>query len=96
MGFAAALIIFVFVYYVIHSGIFASIEVDTREPKTGRMVVGYKTGRGAYKNAGELFTDAVSVLPKRNCIGIYYDDPEAVPENELRYAVGVILAKGTT
>ena len=25
-------------------------------------------------------------------IGVYYDDPESVPEAELRYAVGVVLA----
>ena len=29
------------------------------------------------------------------CIGIYYDDPEAVAPSDLRYAVGVILASGS-
>ena len=27
-------------------------------------------------------------------IGLYYDDPESVPENELRFAVGAVLSKG--
>ena len=27
-------------------------------------------------------------------IGLYYDDPESVPEDELRYAVGAVLSKG--
>ena len=27
-------------------------------------------------------------------IGLYYDDPESVPEEELRYAVGAVLSKG--
>ena len=27
-------------------------------------------------------------------IGLYYDDPESVPEDELRYAVGAVMSKG--
>ena len=27
-------------------------------------------------------------------IGLYYDDPESVPETELRFAVGAVLSKG--
>ena len=27
-------------------------------------------------------------------IGLYYDDPESVPENELRFAVGAVLSTG--
>jgi DNA gyrase inhibitor GyrI len=27
-------------------------------------------------------------------IGLYYDDPESVPEDELRFAVGAVLSKG--
>jgi len=34
------------------------------------------------------------LLPNRTTMGIYYDDPEAVPQEELRYAVGSILAEG--
>jgi DNA gyrase inhibitor GyrI len=26
-------------------------------------------------------------------IGIYYDDPETVPEDQLRFAVGVVIAQ---
>ena len=26
-------------------------------------------------------------------IGVYYDDPESVPEEELRFAVGVVVAQ---
>ena len=29
-------------------------------------------------------------------IGLYYDDPESVPEDELRYAVGAVISKGKT
>ena len=27
-------------------------------------------------------------------IGLYYDDPESVPEDELRFAVGAVMSKG--
>ena len=27
-------------------------------------------------------------------VGLYYDDPESVPENELRFAVGAVLSTG--
>ena len=27
-------------------------------------------------------------------IGLYYDDPESVPENELRFAIGAVLSTG--
>ena len=59
------------------------------------MVVAYKSARGPYKGAGEIFTDIYSIMmnPDRDQIGIYYDDPDAVAANDLRYAVGVILGK---
>ena len=94
IGFAFALIVIVMVYYVIHSGLFSTIEVDTRNPKTGKMMVAYKTGRGSYRSGDKLFSDACSIVMKRKHIIIYYDDPQAVPEDEVRYAVGTILAEG--
>ena len=27
-------------------------------------------------------------------IGLYYDDPESIPENELRFAIGTVLSSG--
>ena len=27
-------------------------------------------------------------------IGLYYDDPESVPEDELRFAVGAVISRG--
>ena len=50
---------------------------------------------GPYNGAGELFTDICSIVFNRDHIGIYYDDPDAVPASDLRYAVGVILATGS-
>jgi DNA gyrase inhibitor GyrI len=42
---------------------------------------------------GELFRECEKLLPKRMLIGVYYDDPETVPEEKLCYAVGVIMAQ---
>jgi len=78
--------------YLIVSGLFAKIEIKTGESKYGPMVIAYKTQVGPYKQAGQLFTDSYCLLPHRVQIGIYYDDPEAVPENELRFAVGPVLS----
>ena len=80
--------------YIIQSGLLAKIEVKTMEPERGPMVVAYKTGTGPYSGAGEIFTDVCSLILTREHIGIYYDDPEAVGPQDLRYAVGVILAEG--
>ncbi len=38
-----------------------------------------------------MFTEAFSLLPANKTLGIYYDDPESVPESDLRYAVGSIV-----
>lgn len=97
MAFALVLVILCSVFYIVQSGLFAKIEVKTVEPKDGSMVVAYKSARGPYKGAGEIFTDIYSIMmnPDRDQIGIYYDDPDAVAANDLRYAVGVILASGT-
>lgn len=68
-------------------------------PLNGQRVL-YKTGRGAYSEAG--FT--ISRLPSQlayfhpsakhlSLIGFYYDDPAVVPSEKLRYALGVILPK---
>jgi len=80
--------------YLGYSGLFTSITVSTTEPDTGAMTLAYKTMTGPYKDAGELFTESYCLLPHREQLGIYYDDPEAVPASELRCAVGPVLAKG--
>jgi len=93
-GFVILLVVFLvtLVGFLVVSGLFTSVEVKTKEPLYGPMVIAYKTEIGPYRNAGELYTESHCLLPDREQIGIYYDDPEAVPENELRYAVGPILS----
>ncbi len=81
--------------YIIYSGLFASIEVSSREPCYGDLTMAYKTGRGPYKNVGAIFTETYSLFPSNRCLGIYYDDPDGgTPAADLRYAVGTILAEG--
>ena len=85
MAFALVLVILCSVFYIVQSGLFAKIEVKTVEPKDGSMVVAYKSARGPYKGAGEIFTDIYSIMmnPDRDQIGIYYDDPDAVAPDDL-------------
>lgn len=80
--------------YLCYSGLFTSITVSTLEPDTGPITLAYKTQTGPYKEAGDLFTESYCLLPDREQLGIYYDDPEAMPASELRCAVGPVLAKG--
>ncbi|XP_023336458.1 testis-expressed protein 264 [Eurytemora carolleeae] len=93
LGLLASLV-FTILLYLIVSGLFSSINIETKEFKYGPMVIAYKTRTGAYKQAGELFTESYCLVPTREQIGIYYDDPETVPESDLRFAVGPILSHG--
>ena len=95
IGAALLLIFLIAIAYIVQSGLLDAIQVKTTQPKRGSMMIAYKTGKGPYKGAGELFTEACCLVLNRDHIGIYYDDPEAVPEADLRYAVGVILSTGS-
>lgn len=65
-------------YLFVYSGLFSPISIDTRSPPFGGLHIAYKFARGAYKNAGHLFTEAHSLVPELKTIGVYYDDPEMV------------------
>lgn len=92
--FSLALLLFC---YLMNSGVFRTVQVDTKAAPYGEMTIAYKTGKGAYKNTALVHSESLRDLQLPDSIhhphiGIYYDDPEAVPEAELRYAVGVVLA----
>lgn len=87
-------LLFTIVAYIVYSGLLAPVEVSALSPPFEPSVFAYKTGKGAYKNAGEIFTNSFCLSPNRRTMGIYYDDPDTVPENDLRFAVGSILAEG--
>jgi len=89
------LVFFISVAYLfVYSGLFSPIEIRTQRPPFGSLHVAYKFARGAYKNAGHLFTEAHSLIPELKTIGVYYDDPQQVNTADLRYCVGVILSEG--
>lgn len=80
--------------YLLYSGLFTTVTVSSGETEYGPMVVAYKTLVGPYKACGEIFTESFCLLPDREQLGIYYDDPEGVAGSQLRSAVGPILARG--
>ena len=87
------LLLTIFVY-LLYSGLFYSVTVSTSDTKYGPMTFAYKTHKGPYKNVGDIFTESYILVPDREQLGIYYDDPEGVSPDELRAAVGPILAYG--
>ena len=80
--------------YLSYSGLWSSVMVSTCETEYGPLTMAYKTAIGPYKNCGDIFTESFCLLPDREQIGIYYDDPEGMPASELRCAIGPVLAKG--
>ena len=89
------LLLLLLLLYVCYSGALHPITVRTLEPTTGPLTLAYKTLVGPYSGAGRLYSEAYSLLPHRQQLGIYYDDPASgQEEHELRCAVGPLLALG--
>mgnify|MGYP001097821425 CR=1 FL=1 len=86
-----ALLLLTIFAYLVYSGLTAHVQIDTKEPDFDGFVVAYKTGQGPYSTAGDLYTSAFSLLPHRQMVGLYYDDPDDTAPQDLRYAVGSIL-----
>lgn len=49
---------------------------------------------GPYGDTGQLFTESCSISPKLRSIAVYYDNPQTVPPEKCRCAVGSILSEG--
>jgi hypothetical protein len=47
-------LLIVLLAYLTYSGLFKQIEISTREPTHGDLTICYKTGRGPYKNTGDI------------------------------------------
>jgi len=90
---ATIVLLMTLLLFLVTAGLFTSIQIKTTDSKLGPMVVAYKTSVGPYKKAADLYTESWSLLPTREQIGLYYDDPQETPVNELRCAVGPILGK---
>ncbi|XP_076012550.1 testis-expressed protein 264 homolog [Genypterus blacodes] len=80
--------------FVLYSGFLSEIYVQTGLPPIKNITFAYKFKQGPYKKCGQLFKESLSIGPKLTCIGIFYDDPKKVSEEECRYAVGSILSEG--
>ena len=93
VGLAVTLVLTVF-FYLVYSGLLYTVTVSTSDTKYGPITFAYKTHTGPYKNVGEFFTESFCLVPEREQLGIYYDDPEGVSPDQLRAAVGPILAYG--
>lgn len=72
------IIIFSVLIYAIVSGLLEPILVKTIEKYSCEGFFIYKTYVGDYSNAGPYFTEANSINPNLQKIGIYYDDPKRV------------------
>nr|CAB3266910.1 testis-expressed sequence 264 protein-like [Phallusia mammillata] len=75
-------------------GLTGSVEVSVGKPVVKNLWIAYKPHKGPYNKCGHHFTEAVSILPGKTCIGVFYDDIDKTKSDDLRYVVGVILAEG--
>ena len=74
------------VFFCVHSGLLHDVDVSAGKPPVGSIseadqphVIAYKFDRGRYRDAGHLFTELCSLLPRPAItLGLYFDDPEKV------------------
>ncbi|CAK8681024.1 unnamed protein product [Clavelina lepadiformis] len=84
------------VFLLSYLGILGRVNVTVGKPIIKNVWIAYKPQKGPYQDCGPHFTEACSLRPDLPCIGIYYDDPETVPKEDLRYIVGLILSEAET
>lgn len=82
-----------------HKGDYPMYPVDIDEKAPARMIS--LTHRGSYLEIGKRFEQLGSIFGARNLwphargmVGLYYDDPSAVPEAGLRSKAGMIVEDG--
>lgn len=80
---------------LLYFGLFEDIEVKVGKPpyQFGGRTIAYKKQRGKYSEAGALFTNLHSLVPKLNLIGIYFDDPDQGDQINNKYIVGALLSQ---
>ncbi len=98
LGGGIALLLLLVFGFLAYMGFFNSMEV--KERKMGPYLYAYKSFQGPYSETGPVFDSVYKTLEQNNIsttsrgIGIYYDDPGHVEENQLRSDCGVILSPG--
>ncbi|XP_071351656.1 testis-expressed protein 264 homolog [Trachinotus anak] len=93
-GICLLLSLFTVAGYILYSGLLSDIVVLTGSPPIKKITFAYKFREGPYKHCGQLFKESYGIGPKLSCIGVFYDDPKTVPQQQCRYAVGSILSEG--
>ena len=66
-------------YLLYYIGILYNVNVSVGKPPLENVWIAYKKHTGPYEKCGSHFTEIVSLCPKLDSIGIYYDDPNKVP-----------------
>lgn len=90
----ALLVVFTVVGLLIYSGLFYTPEVETSDDcPLGKCSIAYKYITGSYNSnlVGACFTEAISIAPSARGVGVFYDNPDLVPEEKLRSAIGCVI-----
>ncbi|XP_065900807.1 testis-expressed protein 264-like [Dysidea avara] len=74
-----------------HAGYFHTVRVRMATPHVQPRHFAYVVKTGPYKSCAEAFSSLAMLAPKKILFGIYYDDPDTIAEDKLRYLVGVCL-----
>jgi len=72
--------------YLTTQGLLTSVEVEQAE-QGGFLLVG-KHHLGAYYTIGDVFTELHGLAPDGHFMGVYFDDPDQVPEDSCRSFAG--------
>lgn len=73
--------------YLATQGLFRS--VDVLQGEQGGFILLGKDHMGPYQEVGAVFAEFYELYPEGDFAGIYYDDPDEVPEDSLRAFVGI-------
>ncbi|XP_064399148.1 testis-expressed protein 264 homolog [Halichondria panicea] len=77
---------------LLHAGFFYELRIRISTPLSCPKRVAYRLYTGPYKNCGGYFKQLISLVPDLKTFGVYYDDPDKVPQDKLRYIVGCCLS----
>lgn len=87
-------IVVLILLFVVYMGIFSKVSVE--EKKMGPYIYAYVKHTGPYTEVGAPMMELSNKMKEAGFnsvdgIGIYYDDPEKTPKEELRSDIGLII-----
>jgi hypothetical protein len=94
IGIVLCVLVVLILGFLAWAGMFASVKAVEQE--MGPYTMAYDSFVGPYKDTGMIFQKVDQSLRKDGIvasrgIGIYYDDPQSVPANQLRSECGSII-----